>query len=226
MDTLVAERVSAYLGARPVFRPAPEALLATLLDGTPELHARQEELARRGRGATRPPAPLGIAPLFSEPLLVAGEGYDWIVVHAAADPLVAHRDGFPVPRAVLAELDGLARAGVAFDTLYLAHQIAPGAYRAGDPLTAELLAPPASAVALRGARRLGLAAAWALLVAALPLALGGVVSGVPAAIMGDEPGLDPVLFGVVTAPGRPLRAGEPAAWFGLTHWAYDAEATP
>ena len=76
---------------------------------------------------------------------------------------------------------------------------------------------------LRAKRRNTVIALMIVFSATLPTFLGTTaaltVATVPVALIT----LDPVLFGVVVAPGRPLRPGEPAAWFVLAAWNYSGE---
>ena len=48
--------------------------------------------------------------------------------------------------------------------------------------------------------------------------LGAAVAGSLASL-----GLDPLLLGAVGVPGSPLRTGDMAVWFYLSHWRYTAD---
>ena len=98
---------------------------------------------------------------------------------------------------------------------------------------AELLPPPPPRVE-RTSRALGDAARTLWAAAAAPLGIAGAVGlGLGALVVatGAIAGaglavLDPILLGVVVAPGRPVVVGEQAAWFYLASWTYAEEEAP
>jgi hypothetical protein len=58
--------------------------------------------------------------------------------------------------------------------------------------------------------------------AAVPLAISGALT-TAAAAAASAVARDPILLGVVVAPGRPFAPGELAAWFYLDHWSFGQE---
>jgi len=198
------------------------------------LHERAEALLVRGSQEALPLTYLGTMPLFSGHRVYAGQEYDWVLVNLAEDPLFHDRDGFPVPGHILDHLRAVKRAGTDFDALYVAYEIEKGQIREGERLTADALLPPPPRSVERLSHQLGKAseALWA--VAAVPLVVSLVVgAAVGTGVLMAAPALaaagascltlDPVLLGTIVAPGRPVRAGELACWFYLTHWAYGEE---
>jgi hypothetical protein len=171
---------------------------------------------------------LGALPLFPDHRVYHGRGCDWVLLPLAADPLIQHRDGYPIPRPVLRELRRIRRAGVDFDTLYVAHETPVGAVVEGQPIPRAVLEPPTPGVMRRLSRRLGAVSAALWAAATLPVAGAAAIGGMlnhHALDVGVAVGLDPVLLGVVVGHGRPVRTGEPGAWFYLAHWVYnEAEA--
>jgi hypothetical protein len=163
------------------------------------------------------------APLFAGQRLIAGKRSDWLLVNLAEDPLFHDPDGFPVPGSVLKQIRAIAMAGVDFDALYVAHELPLGIARPGRLITREQLAPPASTTALRRARALGgvSAALWSAFAAPLRLLSRLGAAGATSA---DAPTrLDPVLFGVIVAPGSTPAPGVPATWYYIAHWDYSDE---
>lgn len=60
-----------------------------------------------------------------EPLLVMDAGAPWIVMPYDKDPLRTADGGYPFPRNVKQQLEGLAAGGAEFDTLAIAHELDP-----------------------------------------------------------------------------------------------------
>lgn len=194
-----------------------EQLLDRLLQAQPELLHRERELIGRAAAAGLPVRPLGLAPLFSPARRICGADCDWLVFNAAHDPLLRHRDGFPVPREQLRTLRALRRAQIDVDAIYLAHAVPHGAAAAS-------VVPPPARRALHTAGRIGALSRtiWAL--ATMPLLAGGALAG--AASFQSARGLDPLVLGAVVAPGEPIGPGTLGAWLLLAQWAYDAEVEP
>jgi len=159
--------------------------------------------------------------------------HDWAVMPLSADPLFHDPDGYPVPPHVLRALEVVEAADVGYDVLYVAHELPKRTlpeHRAVE--IAELLPPPPPRVE-RTSRALGAAARKLWAAAAAPLGIAGAVGlGLGALVVatGAIAGaglavLDPILLGVVVAPGRPM-VGEQAAWFLLVSWTYAEEDAP
>jgi hypothetical protein len=157
-----------------------------------------------------------------------------VVVNLADDPLFHAPQGFPVPRHILAQLRQVARSGIDFDALYVAHEVTPGQVRPDAPLALEALMPPPPAPVLQLSNRLGEGAAALWVWATLPWMLNPLgmlffqilAIGLGIQSLGILAWHDPVLLGALVAPGRLPTPGEPAAWFYLTHWAFNAEEPP
>jgi hypothetical protein len=177
---------------------------------------------------------LGTRPLFAGFQVYPGQARDWVVVNLADDPLFHAPQGFPVPGRILAQLRQVARSGIDFDALYVAHEVTPGQVRPDAPLALEALMPPPPATVVRLSNRLGEGAAALWVWTTSPLMLNPLL-GMLFPILGTCLGIqslgilawhDPVLLGALVAPGRSPVPGEPAAWFYLGHWAFNAEEPP
>jgi len=203
---------------------APELLIPS------GLRARAERIVALSRNEGLPVFPVAVAPLFAGwRLHTKGKHYDYVFCNLAEDPLFSDPDGFPIPAHTLQHLHRLNRSSLArcFDLLYVVHEVEKGSIKEGEPLEAERLVPPSPHVR-RASERLGSLGTVLWLGTALPL-LGGAGLGLAtAAGLAMIPlslglGLDPLLLGAVVAPQRPIRVGELAVWFYLTHWRYTAE---
>jgi hypothetical protein len=212
-----------------VAQPAPTEFLAELLVTDTALLRREEQAIAAGKRAGLPVRSIGAMPLFAGYRYYAAEPHDWVLVNLADDPLVRHPEGFPIPRETLRGLRALRRAGVALDAIAVAHELPKGRLRPGEPLTLDLLRPGPSRAAGQAALRLGQMAWGAWLAATLPLRAAGLLgvgataaaAAAGAAAGAALAGLDPILFGAIVEPGRPVQPGTPARWLYLDHWAYD-----
>jgi hypothetical protein len=197
------------------------------------LERRSPGLERRAAGAGVPINYLGIAPVFSEPRAYAGPETDWVIAPAAS------AGDAVVPRAEQRALVKLNDAGIVFPLVYVAHEVPKGRLAAArgqgaDPVSLDRVAaadavgpvpPPAAATmladrlgrssqaVLNGLRR---AAPIAGVIVASPFLLAGAAAATLAA------GLDPVVFGVITA--GPAAPGQPAAWYVLASWQWPTSA--
>jgi len=210
---------------------ASETALIPAPPAQPALYARQQSVAQRSMQEGLPVRYLGTMPLFAGFRVYPGQAWDWVLVNVAEDPLFHAPQGFPVPGHILAQLRQVARRGIDFDALYVAHEVTPGRVRPDAPLTLEALMPPPPATVVRLSNRLGEAAAalWTLgLLPWMPLVVLPQILGIGLGIqsLGISAWHDPVLLGALVAPGRSPAPGEPAAWFYLTHWAFNAEEPP
>jgi len=167
---------------------------------------------------------LGSMPVFGGHRVYSGSRTDWVLLNVADDPLLGDRHGFPIPEHILKELRRTARE-IDFDAVFVAHEVPRGAIAEDRPLPAEAVLPPPPRTVQGLSAGLGAAGVVLWSFAALPPVGSGLLASLLAgatALLGGA-SLDPVLLGVVTAPNRPADPGEPAAWFYLGHWAYNAE---
>lgn len=163
-------------------------------------------------------------PLIEEKEVFPGDSRDWLLINAARDPLLYDRDGYPIPSRILKPLRKLAKAGLDFDAIYVAHEMTPGSVTSSTPITAELLTPPQPANVVRTSNHLGTAGSILWHIATLPV-LAAMVGALGALAVGAWAiagvGRDPILFGAKVGPCRPVVPGELASWFYLGHWAYN-----
>lgn len=197
-----------------------------------DLRSRAEVLAESVAQAGLPVPYLGVTPLFLGHRVYRALTCEWVLTPVAEDPLYHDRDGYPIPRAILRHLKAIQRAGIEFDALYVAHEVERGVVREGGPIPLEAIMPPPPRAVQEVSRKLGNAAGIAWEIAAAPLAVSAMACGamvaaglvalplVAAAASMCAMG-DPILFGAVVAPGKPVRVGEPAAWFLLAAWNYE-----
>ncbi|RIK36804.1 MAG: hypothetical protein DCC55_26205 [Chloroflexi bacterium] len=177
------------------------------------------------------------APLFSgeQWFPLPEQGREWRLMCLDEDPLFDSPGGFPFPDAVLQLLDRIQRAGLEFDTYYVAHELLlqPEGPVGRTPLA--LLQPPPPRQTMEASAKLGGWAGQAQHLASLPLvgavagltagaalsaALGAMaVGGVGLALSGLAL-LDPILFGVVADPAQPFQPGTVAAWYAVAVWSY------
>lgn len=208
----------------PLLTTDPDAWLALQLRTPPELLVRQRHLLARSRAAALPIDYVGIFSLFAGYRFYPGTHHDWVFINAADDPLLHNRDGFPLPRHIRQQLHQFTQAGLEFDALYLAHELPPGSLTADTSVSGDLLAPPPPAAVQRLSRHCGQVSRWLWYLVSAPVLATGVLVGTTAlGVLAPIVGLDPILFGAIVAPGRPVVPDEPAALFYLTHWAYNEE---
>lgn len=153
----------------------------------------------------------GAAPVPAKPVVLSWpDESGWLVLDARLDPQVA-KGTFAIPAGPRRRLRRIARTGVQFDSLFIAHELAPGTtagLRPDDlskPDVLKRLAGPPSRE--KTAEKV---------VGITTLALGAMASaGMAALSVLDD--LDPAIFGIVTASGIP-EPGNLAAWFLLAYW--------
>jgi len=169
--------------------------------------------------------PLGVAPLFSEPKLVADGSY-WIVLPADRDPLV--RAGLPMPIQELARLQTFATAVDASQVqMFVAHELLEPDFARlarGDRVRVRALVPQKTRrlEAERAASLIGRAATAVSLAAAAPLLLAGLATGLVAgaavglaAAGASVTTLDPVVLGAVALDDTDDQL---ALWLALAAW--------
>jgi len=211
---------SATTAGRPT--PSPPQVTAAELS---RLEAFATEVSERAVEAGLDILHVGNEPLFAVPRLYADDR-PWVICPAARDPLVTA--GLPIPARQRRALGDIVQAGLDFPRLYLAHEVPAGMAlpaKAGSGAVVDLRddevhrlvsrpVAPARTVATadtleRGARTAGRAVARGAVAAATVPIL---------AIAAAFDGLDPAVFGVVTAPGVPAVPGTHGAWFLLASW--------
>lgn len=165
---------------------------------------------------------LGSMPLPTNHCVFHGKHSDYVLLRAADDPLMAHRDGYPVPRNDLRSLERMSACGLEFDDIYIAHEVIPGSVSAGAPVPLAALLPPVSRRAQLLARRIGQASTTMAALLVRPLLGAGAAAKLTvgsAGALGAAIGLDPVILGVL---GKP--ADDMACWYYLRHWVYNEDA--
>jgi hypothetical protein len=188
---------------------------------SPTLYARYNETLILTQTQHLPVRYIGTMPLTTGQQIYPGQQYDWALMSAHNDPLMQDKDGYPMPKRVINVLNRIHRAGLEFDDIYIAHELPKGIVQPGQPVTAAMLMPPPSRRMVQLSNRLGNLSSALWSVAAFPLFALGKVAEAAATV---SVGLDPIVMGVVVGKNRPVQPGEPAAWFYLTHWAYNEEA--
>lgn len=174
-----------------------------------------------------------VAPWNTEPLLVMDKGVPWIVMPYEKDPLRTSEGGYPFPTQVKSELQALARTGVDFDSLAVAHELdptgpvapllpkIPPAGLVCDETAAKTLvgAVPGTEVSKRLAstlNRAGDAVAESAPKLLLGLALAPVaIVAAPLALLGAAvAGVDPIVFGVLHVDASGGRTHRPSRLAG------------
>lgn len=200
------------------------------------LERRTAIVERRASAAGIDVLVVGTAELFNETRLLVGDK-SWVVVPVGRDPTL-HRGRLPVPADQRRRLYALAQAGCDFPVVYAAHEVDPskvaqvpllqGAGTIGDGAAAHLVgAAPPPARAAAQSRHLGDITAKVGRAARSVLSIAGAASLLPvlaagavaAGLAGAAGGLDPVLFGVVTASGR-AAPGQIGAWVIIAQWTW------
>lgn len=205
---------------------------ASLLKIDSPLTAKQQHAAIHADRAVRKFAPhlanASLASWSEVPRLVQDRKGSWAILPMEIDPYRTKTGGYPFPAEVAKELSSLAKTGVVFDRLAVAHELAPSersakllakarsgsveiSVKEAHDLVGKLPAP----AALKE-RVFGFDAGVRRSLAALTkgAAIAGAAALAPVAMVGD---LDPIVFGVVGLEGSP-RAGEPALFYPLAAW--------
>lgn len=164
---------------------------------------------------------LTLATWTEDPRLYLQKGQPWIVLPAERDPLRTLKGEVAIPDRCISELQDLVKAGVDFDRLAVAHEIAPSLLPGSVvevlhkspagvpcdmPAVKKLLgdAPPPPRSTQRMANILDKVVET---LTSSDSIVGAVVSAP----------LDPIVFGVI-GPAGPPAEGEGCAWFPLTAW--------
>jgi len=196
--------------------------------------AAARKWVQRAREAGVPIHYVGIAQLFAEDRAYFGPQTDW-VMGPVNDP------GDSVPRDIRAALLRLVEAGIEFPMIYMAHEVPKG--RLAIPVTTGVPVPqvvrvdhraaeaavgpvPPSAGTTVLADRLGRSSQRLLRVFASAVPIVGAIVAAPVVLAGAAVtaigalALDPIVFGVI--PTGPAVPGQPAAWYILARWDWQA----
>lgn len=165
------------------------------------------------------------APIFSGVRTFEGPERDWHLMPLAEDPAFTSKNGFPMPREVIAQLRKIDAADLGLSSLYIAHETPHlSGYLPGPAKLSALFMPPPSAKAQQKASSMGQVAATLVKAAFAPALLSGALGMAALAAplaLGALVGLDPIIFGVITDPKEGLQPGSMAAWVYLCHWAWE-----
>jgi len=174
---------------------------------------------------------LGTMPLFSGYRVYPARERDWVLVNLGQDPLYSDRDGFPMSDQALEDLKRIRQAQ--WDpVIYVAHEVSKGSVREGEPDTLRALLPSGPQSLREDSERWGQRSGQLWRIASAPLRLSRYIAGAvaaagsAAAIAGmalATAGLDPIVLGVLTMPGKPPAPNCTGYWFYLTHWDYGHE---
>jgi hypothetical protein len=161
------------------------------------------------------PHPLSLE--WTETPLVSTDssGVPWVIGPAERDPMRGSRERTVVPRKQRSRLKQIAKLGVPFQRLAIAHELNPEglvSHLLPDLKTEPLVVTDAVARALVGAvpEHPGVVQA----VQALDVLVCGATSGVPDRVWNAL--LDPIIFGII-APTPPLQ-GQLCLWYPLAAW--------
>lgn len=171
--------------------------------------------------------PAQIATWRETPVLTRDGGRPWVLLPFDKDPLRNRAGGYPLPEQVSKDLQRIARTGVAFHRLAVAHELAEtpqatrlltGAGPAGVEIkerqAARLIGkvPPTPELDRR-AKSLDATVLRVLTLAGEGLAMAG------SAALAPLTGVDPILFGVVGLEGNPT-PGNAALYYPLVAWVW------
>jgi hypothetical protein len=216
-------------------------VIDTLLRNTPNVQTRSAMTARRvatlereaprimslGRSVNANVNYLGIAPMFNNTLMFAGEETDWIVGPIGGTEMPV------VPREQKKSLERLEAVGAHFPILYVAHEVkkgnfpgslnAPSGSVASIPMeqVGEIVGPtPVPAGSVETAARLNLRTNQVFRAIGRVGAVAGALAAAPLLLVGSAVSalstLDPIVFGVI--PALFAETDEPAAWYVLARW--------
>jgi hypothetical protein len=190
---------------------------------------------------------IGAAPALDGTHLFRGQNTDWALINMAQDPLYT-QERMPMPERVKRELKGYIRAGMNFEAVFVAHEFEAGRLAPGQPLTIDVIAPPASpgfarradalsngaqgmwralGNAAKGAAGLlaggvtvaaGVAASAAASAAAYTATSAATSAAASAAFVSTTAGYDPILFGLHVDRSVIVNGRPLALWYYLTHW--------
>ncbi len=178
---------------------------------------------------------IGCAPANEGTKVFKGVETDWGLINIAEDPHYLDQDRRAVmPLRVQHELRTIARTGMDFEAIYIAHEVEKHSLVPGQSLTLEMIAPPAPEDFTKRSSMLNVAAdgIWSgigkiitgtLRLGANALSAGASVSaGVASGFSSSAYSYDPIIFGLhidrsVQIEGCPL-----ALWYYLASWTWEA----
>lgn len=166
------------------------------------------------------PEPI-LATWTEDPRLYLQKGQPWIVLPAERDPLRTLKGEVAIPDRCISELQALVAAGVEFDRLAVAHEIAPSLLP-GSVVEVLQKSPAGIPCAMPAVKKLlGDAPPPPRSTQRMASVLDKVVEtltssgGIAGAVLSAP--LDPIVFGVI-GPAGPPAEGVGCAWFPLTAW--------
>ena len=198
--------------------------------------AEAERVVRHAESVQLQLPVVGLALIFQERRLYRGPESDWLLLPARRDPMVRN-GGLPVPRDARRRLERLASSGVRVPAVFVAHELPHGGLARLARQDAREQDLASGRFAVLGGResgqilptatptKLAVAIAEAADRAAAAMAQAVVTTGrgVSAVLseLGDlasaGSGLDPIIFGAITADGV-AEPGDLAAWAVLARW--------
>ena len=209
-------------------RHDPEAVYSPLVNRrVSTLEREAPRILNLANGAGAQVEYLGIAPMFDQPLMVAGETTDWIIGPAGSN------EALVVPKEHRQALERLDQAGAHFPVLYTAHETEKGKFPGGSDVPAGAIvpvsadqaldiigAPPLPAGSVDLADRMNEQAHQVFKAMRTTAIAAGTIAAAPFVLVGSAVGalatLDPIVIGVI--PAVSVRDGEPGAWYCLARW--------
>ena len=192
---------------------------------TASLVARHTDLERRAREHQLPVRFGGYHPVFTghQVVLLPDAPTDWVVMNITQDPVFTssrkstRKGTLYVPDKVLAEVQRALRAGIDFDSIFIAHEVEKGSVSPHSALDLHTLMPqrPGALAQKHEFRQRTVSSFWR--------GIGRAVSGmftapVTAAAALSQPDLDPVLFGVNYDSRFSHNEQAVGMWYYITHW--------
>ena len=222
------------------YTPDSAQQLVEYVSTPPALNRRARTVARVTQQVGMRCPCFGPEPMFAETRYYQLTETDWLLMPLAQHPAYGDRDGFPMPRETIDRLNRI-RGQVEFDALYIGQEVPKGVVQPGRPVDDKWLLPPPGRETYEMSEQLGQLTqqGWRVAtspITAAPKILGGLAKVGAAVAVGAAAvagvamaaalpmgvlalaALDPILFGAVVAPGRPVAAGEMAMWFVLAEW--------
>jgi hypothetical protein len=183
------------------------------------LLTRFNEVDRISKANRLPVQFLGYRPLFRGSLVYEGRTSDWAIMNLTDDPFFRqHNRWLYAPRHVINDVQRFDSLGLAFDAIFIAHELPKGSVRPGEQVPFELLAPPPPAAV---ERRLAFLERNSLSVWEWIVRFVGAAAKVSAAAtvgIAAAAARDPILFGVHFDKTWHVDRQPIGLWYYLTHW--------